>query len=223
MRILVAEDDRDINRLVCEFLGENGWEGVPAENGQEALRLLRAGGFSLVLLDLMLPLMSGDMVLQRLREFSDVPVIVVSAKSMTQARIDALNAGADDYVTKPFDLDELLARIEAVLRRTGAGVRTERKLRYKGLVLDRESGTASVYGQPLSLTAKEYAILELMLSNPAKLFSRANLFESVWNEPYFGEDSTVKVHMSNIRGKLRQLDPEETYIENVWGMGYKLG
>lgn len=223
MRILVAEDDRDINRLVCEFLGENGWEAVPAENGQEALRLLRAGGFSLVLLDLMLPLMSGDMVLQRLREFSDVPVIVVSAKSMTQARIDALNAGADDYVTKPFDLEELLARAEAVLRRTGAGARTERKLRYKGLVLDRESGTASVCGQPLSLTAKEYAILELMLANPTKLFSRANLFESVWNEPYFGEDSTVKVHMSNIRGKLRQLDPEETYIENVWGMGYKLG
>ena len=223
MKILVVEDDRDINRLVCEFLSENGKEAVPAENGQEALRLLRGGGFSLVLLDLMLPMMSGDIVLQRLRAFSRVPVIVVSAKSMTQSRIDALNAGADDYITKPFDLEELLARVEAVLRRAGADAGTKRALQYKGLSLDRESGTASVCGQPLALTAKEFAILELMLSNPTKLFSRANLFESVWNEPFFGDDSTIKVHMSNIRGKLRQLDPEETYIENVWGMGYKLG
>lgn len=225
-KILVVEDDKEINRLICDYLSGNQYITISAENGLDAVRFIRdEGDIALVLLDLMLPLQSGDMVLKRVREFSDVPVIVVSAKSMVQSKIDVIRMGADDYITKPFDLDELLVRIEAVLRRSGrteACAAEKNSLTYKKLTLDRESGKASVDGKPLVLTGKEYAILELMLLNPGKLFSKSNLFESVWQEPYFREDTAIKVHMSNIRSKLKKLDPSEEYIETVWGMGYKL-
>ena len=225
-KILVVEDDKEINRLIRDYLSENQYDTLSAENGLDAVRIIRdKNDIDLVVLDLMLPFQSGDMVLQKVREFSDVPIIIVSAKSMVQSKIDAIRMGADDYITKPFDLDELLVRIEAVLRRSGtrsSGSSDKSSLTYKKLTLDRNSGTAFVDGKALVLTSKEYAILELMLLNPTKLFSKSNLFESVWNEPYFKEDTTIKVHMSNIRSKLKKLDDSEEYIETVWGMGYKL-
>ncbi len=226
MKILVVEDDKEINRLIRDCLSDNGYETLSAENGLDAVRIIREGeDISLVLLDLMLPFQSGDTVLRKVREFSDIPVIVVSAKSMVQSKVDAIRMGADDYITKPFDLDELIVRVEAVLRRAVRSGNTSEEaesLRYKNLVLDRKSVSLTVCGKPVSLTGKEYAILELMLLNPKKLFSKSNLFESVWNEPYFNEDTTVKVHMSNIRSKIKKIDPDNEYIETVWGMGYKL-
>lgn len=225
-KILVVEDDKEINRLICDYLSENQYYTMSAENGLDAVRIIRnENNISLVILDLMLPFQSGDMVLKKVREFSDIPIIIVSAKSMVQSKIDAIRMGADDYITKPFDLDELLVRTEAVLRRSGNksdNSADKNSLTYKKLILDRNSGTASIDGKDLVLTSKEYAILELMLLNPTKLFSKSNLFESVWNEPYFKEDTTIKVHMSNIRSKLKKLDDSEEYIETVWGMGYKL-
>lgn len=225
-KILIAEDDREINRLICEFLSSQGCETLSALNGLDAVRIVREEeGLSLLILDLMLPFRSGDMVLQKIREFSDIPVIVLSAKSDTRSKIDLIRMGADDYITKPFDLDELLVRVEAVLRRYsgGAGKVTEKRvLTYKNLTLDVTAGTAEVCGASLALTGKEFAILELMLENPAKLWSKANLFESVWGENYLTDESTVKVHMSNIRTKLKKLDPDSEYIETVWGMGYRL-
>lgn len=225
-KILVVEDDKEINRLICEYLETQKYKTVSAENGFDAVRCVREqDDISLVILDLMLPLQSGDMVLQKLRDFSDVPVIVVSAKSTVQSRIDIIKMGADDYLTKPFDLDELLVRVEAVLRRYSGNSSEKNEVRelcFKGLVLNLTSGTAAVNGKELVLTGKEFAILELMLKNPAKLFSKANLFEHIWNEPYFSDDNTIKVHMSNIRSKLKRLDPDNEYIETVWGMGYRL-
>ncbi len=224
--LLAAEDDKEINRLICDYLSMEGYHMLSAENGLEALRLLREHeDIALVLLDLMLPYQSGDMVLQKIREFSSVPVIIVSAKSTVQTKIDLIRMGADDYLTKPFDLDELAVRIEAVLRRSAAPpaqLEVEAPLTLGGLVLDPAGKTVTVNGNPLTLTGKEYAILELMLRHPRKLFSKANLFESVWNEPYFSEDNTIKVHMSNLRSKLKQYAPDEEYIDTVWGMGYKL-
>ena len=152
-------------------------------------------------------------------------MIVVSAKSETHSKIELLRNGADDYITKPFDLDELLVRVEAVLRRyegNSSKPAESKTLSYKNLVLDLTSGMAKVSGKVMTLTSKEFAILELMLNNPTKLYSKANLFESVWGESYFNDDSTVKVHMSNIRNKLKKLDPDVEYIETVWGMGYRL-
>lgn len=225
MNVLVVEDDKEINRLIRDYLSDNNYSTISAENGLDAVRIIRDDNeIDLVILDLMLPFQSGDMVLQKVREFSDIPIIIVSAKSMVQSKIDAIRMGADDYITKPFDLDELLVRVEAVLRRSKKSINSDNKtiLSYKKLTLDRNSGTATVCGNPLVLTSKEYAILELMLLNPKKLFSKSNLFESVWHEPYYKEDTTIKVHMSNIRNKLKKLDNSQEYIETVWGMGYKL-
>lgn len=224
-KILTAEDDREINRLICEYLSSQGYETLSALNGLDAVRMVREQeDISLLILDLMLPFQSGDMVLTKIREFTDIPVIVVSAKSDTRSKIDLIRMGADDYLTKPFDLDELLVRVEAVLRRYDAkSAQDEVKLlTCKNLTLDVTAGTVTVCGSVMSLTGKEFSILELMLQSPRKLWSKANLFESVWGESYISDDKTVKVHMSNIRQKLKKLDPNNEYIETVWGMGYRL-
>ncbi len=224
-KILTAEDDREINRLICEYLDSQGYDTLSALNGLDAVRMVREQeDISLLILDLMLPFQSGDMVLTKIREFTDIPVIVVSAKSDTRSKIDLIRMGADDYLTKPFDLDELLVRVEAVLRRYDAkSAQDEVKLlTCKNLTLDVAAGTVTVCGSVMSLTSKEFAILELMLQSPRKLWSKANLFESVWGESYISDDKTVKVHMSNIRQKLKKLDPDNEYIETVWGMGYRL-
>lgn len=226
--ILIVEDDREINKLLCTFLKEQGYETLSAGNGLEAMKLFRENkGIEIVLLDLMLPFQSGDSVLKKMREVSQVPVIIISAKDTVQNKVDIIRMGADDYITKPFDLDEVLVRLEAVLRRSrniedaAAGNKTSGELHFKNMRLDLMEKKVYVNGNPLVLTSKEYGILELMLQNPKKLFSKANLFESVWNETYFSEDNTLKVHMSNIRNKIKQFDEEE-YIKTVWGMGYAL-
>lgn len=224
-KILIVEDDKEINRLLCEYLQSRNYEVINAANGLSALTMLRQRPeIDLVLLDLMLPLQSGDVVLGKLREFSRVPVIVLSAKNMVQTKIDVIRMGADDYMTKPFDLDEVEVRIEAVLRRVGKWTRAEgqEKLRHKELIMDCMAKKVTVKGNTVALTGKEYMLLELLLRNPAKLFSKANLFESVWNEPYFNEDNTLKVHMSNLRNKIKQYAGGEEYIETVWRMGYRL-
>lgn len=228
-KILVIEDDKEINNLICEFLGENGYETISANDGITGLRkFANEKNISLVILDLMLPYKSGDRVLSEIRKTSNIPVIVTSAKDIIQTKVDIMRLGADDYITKPFDLDELLVRIEAVLRRcSGADIRLaasgngNRTYGFKNLVLDDSLKEARVKGNLLELTAKEYEILKLLTANPRKLFSKANLYESVWNEPYYAEDNTLKVHMSNIRNKIKKYDSEE-YIETVWGMGYKI-
>lgn len=231
-KLLVIEDDREINHLICEYMAEAGYEMLSASNGLEGLSMLeRIKDIDLCLLDLMLPMKSGDRVIAGLREFSEVPVIVLSAKDTIQTKIDLFRMGADDYITKPFDLDELLVRVEAVLKRTTyrAGAEENRKQEqksgqsysYKNLVLDDQAKIVRVNGNKLDLTVKEYGILKLLLENPKKLFSKANLFESVWNETYYPEDNALKVHMSNLRTKIKKYDDQE-YIETVWGMGYKL-
>ena len=223
-KILVVEDDREINSMLCEMLDENGYAAEGAFTGMEGLSRLRSGDYDLLILDLMLPYKSGDAVLQELRSFSSLPVIVNSAKDTVQNKLDLFHMGADDYLTKPFDLDEVLVRVEAVLRRCGSSEaqRAPEILQAGKLAVDTESKTASVDGQELVLTAKEYGILELLMRYPHKVFSKANLFESIWNEEYACEDNTLNVHMSNLRNKLKAADPETEYIKTVWGMGYRM-
>lgn len=223
-KILVIEDDREINSMLCEMLDENGYVAEGAFTGMEGLSRLRSEGYDLLILDLMLPYKSGDAVLQELRRFSSLPTIVISAKDTVQNKLDLFHLGADDYLTKPFDLDEVLVRVEAVLRRCGSSEaqRAPEILQAGKLAVDTESKTASVDGQELVLTAKEYGILELLMRYPHKVFSKANLFESIWNEEYACEDNTLNVHMSNLRNKLKAADPETEYIKTVWGMGYRM-
>lgn len=224
--ILLVEDDKEINHLLREFFTSQGYRVTSAADGLEAVSIFeKSEDIDLVLLDIMLPFRSGDSVLQRIREVSNIPVIILSAKDTIHTKIDLIRMGADDYITKPFDLDEVLVRVEAVLRRTRKYAELDEgvpeKLAFKNMIMDCEAKIVYVKGNALVLTGKEYGILELMLRNASKLFSKANLYESVWGEEYFEEDTTLKVHMSNIRSKIKQYDEEE-YIETVWGMGYRL-
>lgn len=223
-RLLIAEDDKEINKLLCDYLGSQGYETVACYDGLNAINQLRDGTFDLVLLDLMLPFKSGDQVLEQMRENSSTPVIIVSAKDTVRNKIDLLRMGADDYITKPFDLDELLVRIEVVLRRTASDTSSTvtKVLTHKNMEVDTGSKKVIVNGNELVLTAKEYGIIELLITNPNKMFSKTNLFESVWHEDYLGDDNLIKVHMSKVRSKIKEFDEENEYIETVWGMGYRL-
>lgn len=214
--ILIVEDDNDINNLLAEVLGRAGYVVQQAFSGTEGRLLLAGEAFSLVLLDLMLPGMTGEELIAHIRKDSAVPVIVLSAKETGQDKVNALRLGADDYVTKPFDEEELLARIEANLRR-GAGAAQTSLLAHKSLALDKDTRQVTVEDEPVTLTAREFAILELLLASPKKVFTKANIYQSVWNDEFFGDDNTVNVHISNLRSKLGG-----GYIQTVWGIGFKL-
>lgn len=223
--ILIAEDDNEINRMLTELLGSRGYHTKSAYSGTEALLYLEKEAPCAVLLDLMLPGMTGEELLKRIREKdSGIAVIVSSARDGVDTRVKLLRAGADDYLVKPFDIEELLARLEAVLRRKGnpSGHAAEKTLVYRDIVMEPDLHRVTVSGQEVVLTRREYLILELLISNPQKVFTRNNIYESVWNEEFVGEDNAVNVHISNIRQKLAGVNPAETYIQTVWGIGFKM-
>lgn len=225
--ILIIEDDRTIQSLLAAVLSERGYAVDSRYTGTDGLNAAKGGDYALVLLDIMLPYKSGDRVLAELRKESDVPVIVISAKDMVGTKIDLLRLGADDYVTKPFDIDEVAARVEANIRRFRKKQSADCLVSFEELTLNSETKRVFLAGTEVELTAREYQLMELFIKNPEKVFSKANLYESVWGEEYFGDDNTVKTHISNLRGRLK--DAAETakaeagdYIETVWGLGYRL-
>jgi len=225
VRILVVEDDDDINQLLCSVLRGSGYSPQPAYSGTEAQLYLDKEDWALVLLDLMLPGKRGEELLAEIGEKYRYPVIVVTAEGERESKITALKTGADDYITKPFDLEEVSARVDSLLRRylRVPAPSAPKLLRHKDLTLDPNLKAAAVGDTELTLTAREYDILALLLSNPKKLFTKANLFESVWGEDFIGgEENAINVHMSNLRGKLAKVNPNEEYIETIWGMGYRL-
>lgn len=221
-RILLVEDDREIHQMLSVFLEDNGYEVDSAYQGREAGEKLKTNTYDLVLMDLMLPYKSGDLLIRDLRTTKDTPVIVLSAKSMTRTRVEVLRMGADDYILKPFDFDEVLARMEAVLRRKHTGNEKKTLLCCDALLLNEETRQVFVKGTEVTLTAKEYEIIHLLMQNPQKTFTKANLFESVWRETYCGEENSINVHLSNLRTKLKKAGDGEDYIETVWGIGYRL-
>ncbi|MCL2249425.1 MAG: response regulator transcription factor [Oscillospiraceae bacterium] len=222
-KILVIEDDIHISGMLCELLGQNGYAPVAAYSGTEALLCLPQGGFCLVLLDLMLPGKSGEEVLAEIRSESSVPVIVLTAKTDKETVAHLLRSGADDYVAKPFDNNELLARIDVQLRRVVHGVSPKTELRHKDMTLDLDSFDAFINGNRAGLSKREFEILELMMSHPNKVFTKNNLYESVWGGEFLGDDNTINVHISKLRGKLHEISPDAEYIKTVWGIGFKMG
>lgn len=223
--ILIVEDDNDINHMLCELLSNQGYETSSAFSGTEALLYVERETPAAVILDLMLPGMTGEELLSRMKAIDEgISVIVSSAKDEVHTRVELLRAGADDYVVKPFDTEELLARLEAVLRRKGQGNSSEsqERLSYKDIVMEPEDFRITVSGEEITLTRREYLILELLIRNPGKVFTKNNIYESVWNEEYLGEDNAVNVHISNIRQKLAKVNSGETYIQTVWGIGFKM-
>lgn len=221
-QILIIEDDLEINRLLSDYLSDNGYGIISQYDGLRTLQCLEKNEVSLILLDLMLPYRSGDTVLSDIRQYSKVPVIVISAKETTQNKIDLLRLGADDYITKPFDMEEVLARIESNLRRVRFQSEQKELLEYGELVLNRGENRVFLRNTELVLTAKEFAILKLLLEYPDKVFSKANLFQSVWESEYLNEDNTLNVHISNLRGKMKSICPDKEFIDTVWGIGYRL-
>lgn len=218
-RLLIIEDDVNINEMLQEAFGKKGYEVVSAYSGTEGILRIEKETYQMVILDLMLPGMDGQQVLKNIREKSNVPVIVLSAKDELDTKVDLLMSGASDYMTKPFELKELEARVLVQLK--NAAGKNEVFLEYRDLRIDREGKKVILCGKPLSLTAQEYRILELLLKHPQKVFTKNEIYEYAWEEYYMGEDKTINVHISNIRQKMKKITQEE-YIETVWGMGFKL-
>lgn len=224
--VLIVEDHKDISDMLKAFLEEHGYEVECASDGKAAARCLSEKEYLIILMDLMLPYISGAELIKKLRTHSNTPVICLSAKSGIDTRLEVLKMGADDYILKPFDLDEVLVRMEVVLRRSkdsGIAREEDRKkvyscgdLRYYPL-----EHRVEYRGEEIALTAKEQQLLELFLENPSKTYSKANLYESVWQSEYFCEDNTINVHVSNLRSKLKKVTGQD-YIETVWGIGYRL-
>lgn len=224
IHILVAEDDNDISRLLCNIIKKSGYIPQPAFSGTEALLYLEQRKWSMLLLDLMLPGMSGEELLGRIGGDGDLPVIIISAKGEPQTKVSVLRGGASDYITKPFDIEEVSARIDTQLRlyeRIGQPAMSS-MLAHKGLELDRDVMKAWADGAELALTAREFELLSLLLSAPKKVFTKANLYEQVWGEAFYGDDNIINVHMSHLRSKLAKASPQSEFIETVWGMGYRL-
>ena len=224
-RILICDDQKDIVNALKIYLTPEGYDLYEAYNGQEAVELCRKTPMDLILLDVMMPVMDGVTATAKIREFSNAPIILLTAKSETEDKVLGLNVGADDYITKPFVPVEVLARIRSQLRRySRMDSRTEDKetLTIGGISLDDRTKSVTVEGEPVSLTPTEYSILHLLMSNPGKVYSTKALYEAVWQEAALGSEGSVAVHIRHLREKI-EIDPSEPrYLKVMWGQGYKL-
>ncbi|WP_405107357.1 response regulator transcription factor [Paenibacillus sp. FSL K6-1217] len=224
LSVLVVEDDADINRLLCRMLTSEGLTAVPAFSGSEASLRMSLEDYQLILMDLMLPGMTGESLIAQIREQSTVPIIVISAKSTLEDKVGLLRLGADDYITKPFDQEEVMARVSAQLRRLqyapAAGPDGE-MLKVRGLVMDKQRREVMLDGQVLALTKYEFELLAVLLSRPDHIFSKSELYRQIWQGTYLGDDNTINVHISNLRAKFAAITEEE-YIRTIWGIGFKL-
>ena len=224
-KILICDDQKDIVSALKIYLKPEGYTLLEAFDGIEAVELVRTAEPHLILLDVMMPRLDGIGALQQIREFSNVPIILLTAKSETEDMVEGLNAGADDYITKPFVPAEVLARVRSHLRRYALlGSRTEMadELTVGGIVMNHGERTVTVDGSAVALTPIEYSILHLLMKNPGKVYSTKALYESVWQETAIGSEGAVAVHIRHLREKL-EIDPSAPrYLKVIWGQGYKI-
>jgi DNA-binding response OmpR family regulator len=224
--ILICDDQPDIVNALKIYLTPEGYRLLEAFNGREAVEIVKNKDIHLILMDIMMPGMDGITATARIREFSNVPIILLTAKSETEDKVLGLNVGADDYITKPFVPVEVLARVRSQLRRYATlGARPAEnsgQLTIGGIVLDDRTKTVTVEGEPVSLTPTEYAILHLLMQNPGKVHSTKSLYESVWQEAALGSEGAVAVHIRHLREKIEINPSEPRYLKVVWGQGYKM-
>ena len=224
--ILICDDQPDIVNALKIYLSSEGYHLFEAATGAEALELARTEDLHLILLDVMMPVMDGITATARIREFSNVPIILLTAKSETEDKVLGLNVGADDYITKPFVPVEVLARVRSQLRRYAKlGSRPAEEagtITIGAITLDDKTKTVTVDGDAVSLTPTEYAILHLLMSNPGRVYSTKNLYEAVWQESALGSEGAVAVHIRHLREKIEINPSEPRYIKVVWGQGYKM-
>jgi len=220
-KILIIEDDPEICKLLSVILKKSGMLPVLAYSGTEGLLQLQNNTYDLILLDLMLPGISGEELIDQVRKDSMIPIIVISAKVDIADKIHVLKIGADDYITKPFHHDEVLARIEVQLRKSNShSSRTTEKV-WRGLKVNSEKLTVSLENNELQLTNAEFDILFLFVSHPERAFSKREIYERTWKGTYLGDDNTISVHVSNLRRKIATVTSDE-YIKTIWGVGFKL-
>ena len=224
-KVLVVDDDKEIAEAIAIYLRQEGIETELAFDGQQALDKLEEGTFQLVIMDIMMPKMDGIRATAKLREQSNIPVIFLSAKSEDTDKILGLNMGADDYVTKPFNPLELIARVKSNLRRytgLGAAPASGNLIKNGSLCMDLDAKAVTVDGEEVKLTPIEFKILRLLMQNPGRIFSIDEIYDRVWNEPNLGGENTVAVHIRRIREKIEINPSEPNYLKVVWGIGYKL-
>ncbi len=223
--ILICDDDRDIVAALKIYLSSEGYTIFEAYNGKQALEAVRQHDIQLILMDVMMPELDGIAATAALRQESNVPIILLTAKSEGSDKVLGLNMGADDYITKPFDPMEVIARVKSQLRRyttLGGQARENDLLTVGGISMDDAAKQVTVDGEPVSLTPIEYNILKLLLSRPGQVFSSAQIYELVWNDPSLGSENTVAVHIRHLREKI-EIDPSNPrYLKVVWGLGYKM-
>lgn len=224
-RILAADDERELLDVLALFLEKEGIELIKAGDGREALLLIEKEAPQMVLLDIMMPEPDGYEVLRRIRLTSKIPAIMLTARVQDYDKVLGLELGADDYITKPYNPMEVTARIKAQLRRYyeyGGNVREEhQEIQRLHLVLKPQEGILLSHGQPISLTGTELRILELLMKNPGRIFTKQQIFDYAWEEPYFGDDNTIMVHISNIRAKIEENSKQPALLKTVKGLGYK--
>lgn len=227
MKILLVEDDIEISDMLKSFLMAESFEVVTAFDGESACQKFFADDYSLVLLDLMIPKKSGMEVMKAIREKDTVPILIISARDTDYDKTLGLGLGADDYITKPFSVTELLARIKANIRRnTQYGVQSAKEesiLKCGSLAMDTERYSVLKNGAELELTAKEFEILKLLMKNPKKVYTKDQIYSQVWNDAYLGDENAVNVQISRLRNKIEDSPHNPQIIVTVWGIGYKLG
>lgn len=226
MKILLIEDDVEISGMLKRFLETEGYETVAVYDGESACEKFFADTYSLVLLDLMIPKKSGMEVMQAIREKSTVPIMILSAKDTDSDKTLGLGLGADDYVTKPFSVTEVLARIKANIRRNtqyAAGAAEEERITRGELMIDTSDYSVWKKGKKIELTAKEFAILKLFMKNPRKVYTKEQIYSLVWKDAWVGDENAVNVHISRLRNKIEENPRNPKYIMTVWGIGYRLG
>lgn len=217
-KILIIEDEININNLIKESLELSGYTCISAFSGTEGILRLESDEYDLIILDLMLPGLHGSEVLERGKELTSAPFIILSAVDTLDSKIDLLTLGADDYITKPFEINELRARVMVQLRKKNQVSKT---FVHKKMVMNGELRTVTVEDKEINLTAHEYKILELLLRNKSKIFTKQEIYQYAWDDYYIGEDKTINVHISNIRQKIKKITEEE-YIDTIWGVGFRI-
>ena len=222
--VLIVEDDSDINNFINDYFVIKGYATTQAFSGTEGLlRLKSEKNICCVILDLMLPGISGEEIIQEIRKVSDVPIITVSAKNEEEAKIEVLKLGADDFLLKPFNLEELQLKVERNIQKyLNQQVSYKKNEEFKNIILNQDTREVFVGGQNVYFTSKEFDILMLLIQNPNKVISKEKIFKEVWHEDYCIDTQTVTVHIKNIRKKIKEINPTTPTIETVWGIGFKI-
>ncbi|AUM63901.1 MULTISPECIES: response regulator transcription factor [Brevibacillus] len=226
IRVLIVDDEKEIRDLLRKYLERELYQVDVAVNGEEALQMFEKKKYNLLILDVMMPKIDGIEVCRRLRNKTNIPILMLTAKDHEIDKILGLSMGADDYITKPFSINEVVARVKAIMRRfliLGSDDRSHENtlLTFKGITIDLKKYTVHLAGEMISLTAKEFELLKFFASHPEQVFTKTQLFRQVWNSEYVEDDNTVMVHIRKLRMKIEANPSEPKYIQTVWGIGYK--